>query len=415
MHKGHAAAFIVAAASLTAAFVLGFYFRDTVSHRQTSPSCIYTNGRLESPARVSGDTAGAIDSVDRTEALPAPLFEILPDRQRFIGLRTVAVKHNRMVRTIRTVGRIDFDERKLTTINMKYEGWVEKLYADYSGKRVSRGERLAEIYSPEAASVQLEYLNLMKWKTQVPRFQRTIEFEWGDRYGTNGRFVSYDPELLVEVARQKFRLWGFTDRDIEQLEKKGDAYRTITVRSPVSGYIFEKPAFRGSRVNPGDKLFDIVDLSTVWVLADVYEHELASIHEGQEAKIHLSNYPGKNYAAKVDFVYPALSGNTRTVKVRFIVPNPEGTLKPQMFADVEMPVDLGQRLSVPREAVFDTGSRQIVYVDAGNGFFQARRIREGMRTDSQVEVTEGLRAGERIVARPVFLVDSEAKLKGCSE
>ncbi len=415
MRKGLIAVFLLTAAALMAALIFGVHQSDVSSSRHLSSPRIYSKENPASSDHVSLDTAGTTHVPDQVNTRQTPAFDILPDRQKLIGLKTVAVSRSRMVKTIRTVGRIEFDERKLTTINMKYEGWVEKLYADYSGKYVRRGEPLAEIYSPEAASVQLEYLNLMKWKNQVPRFQRTIEFEWGDRYGTNGRFVTYDPELLVEVARQKFKLWGFTDKDIERLEKKGDAYRTIMVRSPVSGYIFEKPAFRGSRVNPGDKLFDIVDLSTVWVLADVYEYELVSIQEGQEASISLSNYPEKAFSVKVDFVYPALSGNTRTVKVRFIVPNPDKILKPQMFANVEMVLDLGEKLAIPREAVFDTGIRQIVYVDVGDGFFQARRIRQGIRTDTLVEVLGGLQQGDRIVARPVFLVDSEAKLKGCSE
>lgn len=352
------------------------------------------------------------------EQPPTPLaqvFEILPDRQKLIGLKTAEVLRTRMIKTIRTVGRIELDERKLTTVNIRYEGWVEKLYADFSGKYVKRGEPLAEIYSPEAASIQLEYLNLMKWKNQVPRFQRTIEFEWGDRFGTNGRFVTYDPELLVEVARQKFKLWGFTDKDIQRLEKTKNAYRAITVRSPADGYIIEKPTLKGSRIAPGDKLCDIADLSELWVLADVYAYELPFLKIGQSARISLSNFPGSTLDSKIDFIYPTLSGSTRTVKVRFVVPNPDGLLKPQMFANVEMEADLGERLSIPREAVFDTGIRQIVYVDVGDGFFQAQRVRTGVRTESSIEILDGLEPGNRVVARPVFLVDSEAKLKGLSE
>lgn len=367
---------------------------------------------------IDNNNAGAMTNplhADQPSSQESPMFEIFPDRQKLINLKTVTVSKRRMIKTVRTVGRIEVDERNLTTVNIKYEGWVERLYADYSGKYVRRGEPLAEIYSPEATSTQLEYLNLMKWKNQVPRFQRTIEFEWGDRYGTTGRFVTYDPELLVEVAKQKLKLWGFTEKDIARLEKTKDAFRTITIRSPVSGYVFEKPTFRGTRVQPGDKLFDIVDLSTVWVLADVYEYELQYMKEGQAAVISLSNYPEKVFDAKVDFVYPTLSGNTRTAKVRFIIPNPDRILKPQMFAEVVMNLDLGEKLAVPREAVFDTGVRKVVYIDAGDGFFQARRVKLGTRTDTIVEIMDGLKPGERIVARPVFLVDSEAKLKGCGE
>ncbi len=416
MQKSRAVALLLSAAVLSAGLIFFVYQSGVVpSFRQPSDTGTYSGATQASPGQAPSDQSETDLSPDQASAGQVPVFEILPDRQKLIGLKTVAASRSRMVKTIRTVGRVEFDETKLTTINMRYEGWVEKLYADYAGKYVRKGERLAEIYSPEAASVQLEYLNLMKWKNQVPRFQRTIEFEWGDRYGTSGRFVTYDPELLVEVARQKFKLWGFTDKDIDKLEKNGDAFRTITVRSPVSGYVIDKPALRGSRVNPGDKLFDIVDLSTVWVLADVYEYELVSIHEGQEARISLSNNPEMAFDAKVDFVYPSLSGNTRTAKVRFVIPNPDGLLKPEMFANVEMLVDLGERFAIPKEAVFDTGVRQVVYVDTGDGFFQARRIMQGVKTNNLVEVLGGLQPGDRVVARAVFLVDSEAKLKGCGE
>ncbi|HQI02842.1 MAG TPA: efflux RND transporter periplasmic adaptor subunit [Deltaproteobacteria bacterium] len=410
MKKGIAAGCILAAAVLAAFFFLIGEGRGFLSRNATDPGAYETIAPPSPDTGEAGASGGKLPSQQE-----APLFEIFPDRQKLIGLKTVAVMKRPMIKTIRTVGRIEYDERKLTTVNIKYEGWVERLHADYSGKYVRKGEPLAEIYSPEATSTQLEYLNLMKWKNQVPRFQRTIEFEWGDRYGTTGRFVTYDPELLVEVAKQKLRLWGFTEKDIARLEKSKDAFRTITIRSPVSGYVFEKPTFRGTRVNPGDKLFDIVDLSMVWVLADVYEYELRYMREGQPATVSLSNYPDKAFDVKVDFVYPSLSGNTRTVKVRFVIPNPDGILKPQMFADVLMRLDLGERLAVPRDAVFDTGLRKVVYVDAGDNFFQARRVKLGARADTFVEVVDGLKPGERIVARPVFLVDSEAKLKGCGD
>ena len=410
MKKSLMVAFLLAAAGLAA--VLMF-----MPPRWNVFSSDHANAPLSSSSEssTSPDADNPDASGNSMSPVGASLFQITPDRQRHIGLKTVDVARRTMTKTIRTVGRIEFDETRLTTVNIKYEGWVEKLHADYSGKYVKRGEILAEIYSPEAASTQLEYLNLLKWKDEVPRFQRTIEFEWGDRYGTTGRFITYDPELLVEVARQKFKLWEFTDRDIRQLEKTKEAFRLIPLRSPSSGYVFQKPVFRGTRIAPGDKLFDIVDLSTVWVLADVYEYELPHVKEGMGAHITLSYYPGKSFDSKVDFVYPSLSGNTRAAKVRFVVANPDLILKPQMFADVEMSVNLGERLSVPKEAVIDTGLRQVVYVDVGQGFFEARRVELGARTDELVEILGGVQSGDRVVATSVFLVDSEAKLKGIGE
>jgi Cu(I)/Ag(I) efflux system membrane fusion protein len=342
--------------------------------------------------------------------------EIPPDRRQLIGIRTAEVKVVPLRKTLRTIGRVEFDERKLTTVNVKVEGWVEKLYADFTGKYVKKGESLAEIYSPELTSTQLEYLNLLEWKKDKShRFQRNIEFEWGDRYGTTGKMLTFDIDALIQVAKQKLALWEIPEADIKKLEEQGEPFKTLTLRAPSTGYVFQKPAFKGTRVSPGDKIFDVVDLSTIWIIADIYEYEIPSVKVGQKARITLSYYPDKEFISKVDFVYPSLSGQTRTAKARFVLPNPGLLLKPQMFANVEMELDLGQRLSIPATAVLDTGTRQVVYVDVGDGFFAPRQVRLGDRADDMVEVTAGLKAGEKVASSAVFLIDSEAKLKGLSQ
>jgi len=165
---------------------------------------------------------------------------------------------------------------------------------------------------------------------------------------------------------------------------------------------------------PGEKLFDVADLSTLWVISDIYEYELPLIKVGQTARIGLSYFPGKDFSAQVDYIYPVLAGETRTAKVRFNIPNPEGVLKPQMFTNVEIKIDLGSRLVIPAEAVIDTGERQIAYVDKGQGNFEPREVMLGLRTDGWVEVTAGIRAGEKVAASANFLIDSEAQLKGVS-
>jgi Cu(I)/Ag(I) efflux system membrane fusion protein len=349
-------------------------------------------------------------------ASPAPeqaAVEIYPEKQKLAGIRTAEVAVKPLKRTIRTTGRVEFDERRLTTVNIKIDGWVEKLYADYNGKHVKKGESLAEIFSPELVAVQLEYLNLTKWKKdQLAKFQRNLEFTWGDRYGTTGRMITWDHEALIEVARQKFELWGFTPEEIRKLDETREPTRLMTVRSPASGYVYQKPAFRGTRVSPGDKILDIVDLSTVWVLADLYENEIPLVHAGQTAKITIGALPGETLTAKVDFVYPFLSGQTRTSRARIVLHNRDLKIKPQMFANVEIETDLGERLAIPREAILETGRRQIVYVDRGGGWFEPRQVRIGVRGDQWVEVLAGLEKGEKVASRAVFLIDSEAKLKG---
>jgi Cu(I)/Ag(I) efflux system membrane fusion protein len=317
---------------------------------------------------------------------------------------------------VRTIGRVEFDERKLTTVNVKVEGWVEKLYADYTGKYVKKGEPLAEIYSPELMSTQLEFINLLKWRRdQAHRFQRNVEFEWGDRYGTTAKVLSYDLEAVIQVAKQKLVLWEIPEADIKKLEEEREPLKTMTVRAPSSGYVFQKPAFKGTRVAPGDKIFDVVDLSSVWILADIYEYEIPFVKIGQKARITLSYFPEKEFISKVDFIYPSLSGQTRTARARFVIPNPGMLLKPQMFANVEMEIDLGERLTIPATAVLDTGTRQVAYVDMGDNYFTPRQVKLGDRADGMVEVTSGLKAGEKVAFSAVFLIDSEAKLKGMSQ
>jgi Cu(I)/Ag(I) efflux system membrane fusion protein len=171
-------------------------------------------------------------------------------------------------------------------------------------------------------------------------------------------------------------------------------------------------ALQGMRVMPGEKLFDVADLSTIWIIADVYEYELSSIRVGETASIGLSYIPGKEFKSKIDYVYPTLSGETRTARVRFSIPNPDGRLKPQMYSTVEIKINLGSKLSIPDDAVIDTGARQIVYVDKGEGYFEPREVMLGLRAEGYREVLMGLKAGEKVAAAAAFLVDSEAQLKG---
>jgi len=348
-----------------------------------------------------------------TPAQEPSAIEILPEKQQLIGVKKVEALIQPVRRTIRTVGRIDYDERKLATVNIKVEGWVEKLYANYLGKYVKKGEKLADVYSPELYSAQLEFVNLLQWKADKShRFQRNIEFNWGDRYGTTGRILTFDLEALLQVAKQKLMLWEIPEEQIKKVEETRQAMKVLTLHSPINGYIIQKQVVEGTRIQPGDKIFDIADLSTLWVIADIYAHELPLIKVGQPARIGLSFCPGKEFSSKVDYIYPTLSGSTRTTKIRFIMPNPDGTLKPQMFTDVEIKIDLGKRLAIPEDAVIDTGTRKVVYVDKGEGYFEPREVVLGLRTDELVEVVKGLKIGEKVASGANFLIDSEAKLKG---
>ncbi len=334
----------------------------------------------------------------------APTVEVPLDKQQMIGVRTVNVSMRAMSKVIRTVGRIEYDERKLATVNTKIEGWIEKLHVDYTGRYVQKGEPLAEIYSPELVATQQEFINTLRWVNQGKevRDERTA------------MLLTKDAQAIVEAAKERLKLWDISEEQIKKIETTGKPVRTLTIYSPVSGFVVQKMAVQGIRVMPGDKLFDVADLSSLWVISDIYEYELPLIKVGQTARIGLSYFPGRELSSQVDYVYPSLAGETRTARVRFTIPNPEGVLKPQMFTNVEIKISLGTRLAVPAEAVIDTGMRQIVYVDKGEGNFEPREIMLGLRADDLVEVTSGLKAGEKIAAAANFLIDSEAQLKGVS-
>jgi len=358
--------------------------------------------------QVAGSQQGGGASKAATKTEPAnqaeetPTVEIPTDKKQLIGVRTVQAAIRPLNRVIRTVGRIEYDERKLATANTKIEGWIEKLHVDYTGRYVKKVEPLAEIYSPELVATQQEFLNILRWagQGQSVKDERTA------------MLLVKDAQAMLDAAKERLRLWDISDEQIKKIETTGKPIRTLTIYSPVSGYVLQKMAVQGMRVMPGEKLFDVVDLSSVWVVSDIYEYELPLIKVGQTARISLSYFPGKEFSTRVDYVYPALAGETRTAKVRFTIPNPDGVLKPQMFTNVEIKINLGNRLTVPAEAVIDTGVRQIVYVDKGEGYFEPREVTTGLKVDELVEVTGGIKAGEKVASSANFLIDSEAQLKG---
>lgn len=346
--------------------------------------------------------AGKEEPKEQAEPEEAPTVEIPFEKQQLIGVKTVEVSVKPLQKIVRTVGRIEYDEKKLATVNTKFEGWIEKLYVDYTGKYVKKGEPLADIYSPELVATQQEFINVLRWARQSKEAKAD----------TITTMLSRDAETIVEAAKQRLRLWDISDEQIKKIEESGKPIRTLSIHSPVNGYVVQKMALQGMRVMPGEKLFDVADLSTVWIIADIYEYELPLIKAGETARIGLSYFPGREFSSRIDYVYPSLSGDTRTAKVRFSIPNPGGKLMPQMFTNVEVKINMGKRLAIPEDAVIDTGIRQIAYVDKGEGYFEPREVSLGLRADGMVEVLKGLKAGEKVASAANFLIDSEAKLKG---
>lgn len=321
-----------------------------------------------------------------------------PAKQQLIGLRTAEATYQPLDKTIRTVGRVEYDERKLKQVNTKIEGWIERLYVDFTGKLVKRGDPLFTIYSPELVSTQEEYLLALQAKQQVA--------------SSPFHQVAAAGNSLLEAARRRLLLWDITPEQIAELERTGRPTKTLTLVSPIDGFVIDKMAFEGMRVEPSMVLYKIADLSNVWVYADIYEYELPLVRVGQEATVRLSYYPGQTFRGRVIYVYPYLDSKTRTAKVRFELPNTaDRKLKPGMFADVELNVPIGRRLAVPQEAILDSGTRQIVFVDEGDGHFKPQEVRLGLKVDNKYEILSGLKPGTRVVASANFFLDSESKLR----
>lgn len=350
--------------------------------------------------------AAPVAANDAASSAEPPTIEIPEAGQRFIGVKTTVVEEKSLDKTIRTVGRVEYDERRIATVNTKIEGWLENLKVNYTGRYVKKGEMLAEIYSPELVAGQQEYLNILKWSRQD-----------ANPAGAGGasvlnRMLAQDAEAMRQAARQRLRFLDLTEAQIKQIEESGAPLRTMAVYSPVSGYVVQKLAVQGMKVQPGEKLFDLVDTSTVWVLADIYEQELALVRTGQKAEITVASLPGRVFAAAIEYVSPLLAGETRTAKVRFTLSNRGGELKPQMFTNVALKVNLGRRLVVPDAAIINTGARQLVYVDKGEGYFEPREVGVGVKAEGMSEILSGLKAGEKVASSATFLIDSEARLKG---
>ncbi len=356
----------------------------------------------EQPSQQQPDKTQADQESSSAGQEEAPTVEITPEQQQLIGEKTVVAQVEPMQKIIRTVGMVQYDERRLATVNTKFEGWIEKLYVDYTGKHVRKGEPLAEVYSPELLATEQEFINLLKWEQESKAVKND----------TVGQMLARDSKAIIEGARERLRLMDISDEQINRIAQTGQPMRTLTIYSPVSGYVIQKMAFQGYRAMPGEKLFDIADLSRVWILSDIFEYELPLIKIGDKALISLSYYPGKEFSSSIDYVYPTIAGDTRSAKVRFSIPNPGDKLKPQMYTDVEVKINLGYKLVIPEDAVLDAGKRQVVYVDKGEGNFEPREVTIGMRGEGMVEVTSGLKAGERVASAANFLIDSEAKLKG---
>jgi Cu(I)/Ag(I) efflux system membrane fusion protein len=346
---------------------------------------------------MKGMTMESIQKEGKMQEVTPGTVQISPERQQLIGVKIGMVEIKPLEKVIRTVGRVDYDEKRLTTISPKIGGWIEDLYVDFTGKFVKQGDPLFTIYSPELVSTQEEYLLAIQAKKSLSKSPFPE--------------VASSGNSLAESAKRRLKLWDINDDQIKTLEETGQAKKTLTFYSPFSGFVLEKSAYKGMNVMPGVALYKLADLSVVWLYADVYEYELPFVRLGQQASVQLASMPGETFTGRAVYIYPSLNPETRTAKVRFEIPNAHGKLKPEMYANVEIKVPLGRRLTVPEGAIIDTGIRQLAIIDKGSGYFEPREVKVGTKVDNYYEVIRGLKAGERVVTSANFLIDSESKLK----
>ncbi|HLK09937.1 MAG TPA: efflux RND transporter periplasmic adaptor subunit [Candidatus Binatia bacterium] len=315
-----------------------------------------------------------------------------------IGLTWGTVERRSLERTVRAVGRLAYDERRLTDVTLKVGGWVEDLLVDYTGASVERGAPLLTLYSPDLVTAEQEYLLARETAARLA--------------GSSVAGAEESADSLLRASRERLRLWDLDDAQVRALERSRRPTLAATIRAPRAGVVVEKAVVRGSRVEPGMALYRIADLSTVWVLADVYEIDLPFVHLGQAATVTVAAVPGRTFPATVAWIAPALDPKTRTARVRLDLANRDGVvLRPDMYGDVAIAVPLGERLVVPETAVLDSGRHQVVFVDGGDGRLIPRPVTLGSRLERWAEVLDGVAAGERVATSANFLVDSESRLE----
>jgi Cu(I)/Ag(I) efflux system membrane fusion protein len=323
-------------------------------------------------------TTGAASTVAGYANVTVP-----PQRQQLIGVKLATAELRDLSRTIRTTGRVAVDERRTAQVRTKFEGFAEALYVNFTGQPVRRGDPLLAVYSPDLLATQNELI--------------LAERNHSDLGST-----------LAGAARTRLRLWDMSAADIDRIARTGKTMRDVIVRSPVAGVVMTKNVVAGARVMPSDTLYEIADLSHVWLLADVYEAELPSLRVGAPAQVVVG---GQTLAGRVTFIGPVVAAQTRTANVRIELDNAGGLLKPDMYADVILQQPQGSSVAIPDSAVMNTGTRSVVFVARGDGTFEPREVTTGAKADGFYAIRSGVRAGERVVVDANFLVDSESRLK----
>jgi Cu(I)/Ag(I) efflux system membrane fusion protein len=367
------------------------YYRNPMGHPDTSP--------LPKKDSMGMDYIPVHEGEETSSS--TPIVKISNEKIQKLGVKTEIAAPRELVRTVRAMATVQPDERRLYTVAPKFEGWIHKLYVNATGQAVRKGDALMDVYSPELITAQHEYLIGRKGMQQG-----------GEGSPESGEAM----QRLAESTLRRLRNWDISEADLRALQQEGQIKHYVTLRSGASGVVLEKPAIEGKRFMPGEMLYQIADLSRIWMLADVFEQDLGLVDRGQSATIRMVAYPDKVFSGEVTFIYPTVAPETRTARVRIELSNKEGLLKPDMYGRVELASLQGMQgkqkvLAVPDSAVLDTGIRRLVLVELGEGRYEPREVRLGMHGDGYVEVLEGLKSGEAVVVSANFLIDAESNLK----
>ncbi|TLY34341.1 MAG: efflux RND transporter periplasmic adaptor subunit [Nitrospirae bacterium] len=378
----------VAAAGVVAGVVGGYF----AAHVGMSDMPGMTTGKGD----VKGMDMKAMQGMEGMKGMQPGAVVIPAVTRQLIGVRSAPVTYAPLAQEVRAVGTVEYDERKLTKVNLRVSGWIEQVFVNAIGQSVRAGQPLLTLYSPDLLATQDEYLLAVKAQAQLE--------------GSPVAEARQQAAALVSSARERLRLWNLTDEQIAVIERRGKAERVLAVYAPSSGIVLKRQALPGNYVEPGTTLYELADLSTVWINGDIYESEIPSVKLNQPAKVTFEAYPSETFRGKVAYIYPYLNEATRTVRVRMEFPNPHLKLKPGMYGNVVLGVDAGRRLVVPKEAVLDSGLRQLVFLDLGQGVYQPYPVKLGRRSQEYVEVLEGVKEGDRVVTSANFLLDAESKL-----
>jgi len=362
------------------------YYRNPMGLPDTSPTPKKDSMGMDYIPVYAGEDEGGDSSV-----------KISPAKVQKLGVRSVPVERRTLVQAVRAAGRVEIDERRLVAVAPKFEGWIERLHVNATGQAVGRGQPLFEVYSPELVSAQREYQIAARGAAALANADEAARASI---------------RQVAEAALARLSNWDIPAEQVARLRAGGEPQRTLPLRAPASGVVIEKKALAGQRFMPGETLYQIADLSSVWVIADVFERDIGAVSVGQPAEVRIDAFPGRIFAGRVSYVYPTLNAQTRTVPVRIELPNPRGALRPAMYAQAVLKVGAGgTALAVPLSAVIDGGATQRVIVTVGEGRFEPREVTLGARDDDFVAVLSGVREGERVVVAANFLIDSESNLK----